>query len=296
MNKIDDIQKLIWERSAQVDLPSPPNKKVVWMRLSQHMNISDMDETKGQNQQGLTPPTQGIWSGFKPKLSYAIAIGLALVVSLPYAYDTITTESLITNNADFQTLQLLDGSTIRLNAGSKIKYKKDFNTNHRTLTLSGEAYFDVKKGNTPFVINTDYGQVTVLGTSFNVRARKDGFEVGVNSGIVKVSNDAQAVILRKGQMLDVDSKFDESNLQHLSYVNYPDWMNDKFVCDKTPLFEICKEIERTFGINFEFLDPSISDITITGIINAKNLNTVLSTISLLAQHEFKFDGDTCTIL
>ena len=58
--------------------------------------------------------------------------------------------------------------------------QKYFNTDHRSLTLSGEAYFDVQKGNKPFTISTNQGQVTVLGTSFNVRSRADGFEIGVN--------------------------------------------------------------------------------------------------------------------
>jgi len=295
MKKLDDIQKLIWERSAQVELPSPPDKEAVWMRLSQHMDISDMDIDMNLDQQRLAPPTQKFLSKFKPRITYAVALGLALIFVLPIAYDSLTTESFVTQTTDFQTLQLPDGSTITLNAGSQIKYKKDFNTNHRSLTMTGEAYFDVQNGNTPFVIQTNQGQVTVLGTSFNVRSREDGFEVGVNEGIVKVSNDSKSVILHKGQMIGVDSNFDEKNLQNISYTNYPDWMHEKLVCEQTPLSEVCDEIERTFGISFEFANPSFSDITVTGVIDAKDLNTVLSTISFLTQHEFKFDGDTCTI-
>ena len=292
MKKLDNIQKLIWEHSAQVDLPSPPDKEAVWMRLSQHMDI-DIN----QDQQRIAPPVQRFLSKFKPRITYAVALGLALIFALPIAYDSFTTETFITQKTKFQTIQLPDGSTISLNAESQIKYKKDFNTNHRSLTLSGEAYFDVQKGNTPFTINTNHGQVTVLGTSFNVRSREDGFEVGVNEGIVKVSNDAKSVILQKGQMIDVDSPiFDEKNLQNVSYGNYPDWMHEKLVCEQTPLSEVCDEIERTFGVSFKFANPSLSDITVTGVIDAQDLNTVLSTISLLTQHEFKFDGDTCTIL
>jgi len=295
MKKLDDIQKLIWERSAQVELPSPPDKEAVWMRLSQHMDISDMDIDMNQDQQRIAPPAQRFLSKFKPRITYAVALGLALILVLPIAYDSLTTETLVTQTTDFRTLQLPDGSTITLNAGSQIKYKKDFNTDHRSLTMTGEAYFDVQNGNTPFVIQTNQGQVTVLGTSFNVRSREDGFEVGVNEGIVKVSNDSKSVILHKGQMIGVDSKFDEKNLQNIAYTNYPDWMHEKLVCEQTPLSEVCDEIERTFGISFEFANPSFSDITVTGVIDAKDLNTVLSTISLLTQHEFKFDGDTCTI-
>ena len=295
MKKLDDIQKLIWERSAQIELPSPPDKEAVWMRLSQHMDISDMDIDMNQDQQRLAPPTQKFLSNFKPRITYAVALGLALIFVLPIAYDSLTTETLVTKTSDFRTLQLPDGSTITLNAGSQIKYKKDFNTEHRSLTMTGEAYFDVQNGNTPFVIQTNQGQVTVLGTSFNVRSREDGFEVGVNEGIVKVSNDSKSVILHKGQMIGVDSNFDEKNLQNISYTNYPDWMHEKLICEQTPLSEVCDEIERTFGISFKFANPSLSDITVTGIIDAQDLNTVLSTISLLTQHEFKFDGDTCTI-
>ncbi|MBT4055267.1 MAG: DUF4974 domain-containing protein [Candidatus Marinimicrobia bacterium] len=296
MKKLDDIQKLIWERSAQVELPSPPDKKAVWMRLSQHMDISDIDIDMNQDQQRIAPPAQRFLSKFKPRMTYAVSLGLALVFALPIAYDSLTTETLVTQTTDFRTLQLPDGSTITLNAGSQIKYKKDFNTDHRSLTMTGEVYFNVKNGNTPFVIQTNQGQVTVLGTSFNVRSREDGFEVGVNEGIVKVSNDSKSVILHKGQMIGIDSNFDEKNLQNISYTNYPDWMHEKLVCEQTPLSEVCDEIERTFGISFKFANPSLSDITVTGVIDAQDLNTVLSTISLLTQHEFKFDGDTCTIL
>ncbi|MBT4660439.1 MAG: DUF4974 domain-containing protein [Candidatus Marinimicrobia bacterium] len=295
MKKLDDIQKLIWERSAQVELPSPPDKKAVWMRLSQHMDISDIDIDMNQDQQRIAPPAQRFLSKFKPRMTYAVSLGLALVFALPIAYDSLTTETLVTQTTDFRTLQLPDGSTITLNAGSQIKYKKDFNTDHRSLTMTGEVYFNVKNGNTPFVIQTNQGQVTVLGTSFNVRSREDGFEVGVNEGIVKVSNDSKSVILHKGQMIGIDSNFDEKNLQNISYTNYPDWMHEKLVCEQTPLSEVCDEIERTFGISFKFANPSLSDITVTGVIDAQDLNTVLSTISLLTQHEFKFDGDTCTI-
>jgi len=296
MKKLDDIQKLIWERSAQVELPSPPDKEAVWMRLSQHMDISDIDIDMNQDQQRIAPPAQRFLSKFKPRMTYAVSLGLALVFALPIAYDSLTTETLVTQTTDFRTLQLPDGSTITLNAGSQIKYKKDFNTDHRSLTMTGEVYFNVKNGNTPFVIQTNQGQVTVLGTSFNVRSREDGFEVGVNEGIVKVSNDSKSVILHKGQMIGIDSNFDEKNLQNISYTNYPDWMHEKLVCEQTPLSEVCDEIERTFGVSFKFANPSLSDITVTGVIDAQDLNTVLSTISLLTQHEFKFDGDTCTIL
>jgi len=296
MKKLDTIQELIWERSSDVDLPSPPNKDDVWMRLFQHMDISDIDSDASQDQQQkLTPPTQGIWSALKPRLTYAVALGLALVVSLPFAIDSLTTETFETQYSDFQTIQLADGSVVSLNAGSELKYKNGFNQEHRTVTFSGEAYFDVQKGDTPFTIQTDFGSVTVLGTSFNVRSRRDGFEVGVNEGLVQVKQAAETILLKQGE-LAVLNQNESLTKKPVSYANYPGWMHNQLVCKNTPLSEVCAEIERSFGIDFNFSDPALTEITVTGIIETSDLNNVLSTISILTQHEFKFDGDTCTII
>jgi len=297
MIKLDNIQKQIWDKSAQIELPPPPDKEMVWMRLEQHMNISDTGAGMDQNQQRLVPPRSGIQSIFKPRLNYAIALGLAFVLSIPFVYNALNTVKIVTQYSDVQNIVLPDGSAMILNTESRVIYKKDFNSDHRNLSLNGEAFFEVKKGTIPFIINTDYGQVEVLGTSFNVRAREDGFEVGVNEGIVQVvSNQKTSVILEKGQIMDMDTDSDLLVSRTLSYKDYPDWKYKKLVCDQTPLHEVCSEIERTFGISFIFTDPSLSDITVTGVIDTQDLKTVLRTIRLLTRHEFKFDGGTCTII
>ena len=66
---------------------------------------------------------------------------------------------------------LPDGSTVWLNAGSKLTYNKNFNTATREVELSGEAYFDVKKDeHHPFIIHTSAMHIKVLGTAFNVKS------------------------------------------------------------------------------------------------------------------------------
>ena len=296
MKKLDNKLKLIWHHSTQAELPPLPNKKDIWLRLVQHMEISDRETGTDKIGKDVNPPGQNIWTLIKPRLNYAIVMGLALIFILPIAYESFTTKTFLTRTAEYQTAHLPDGSTVSLNSESKIRYNQKFSRNHRTLVLNGEAYFDVIKGSAPFIINTEYGQVTVVGTSFNVRNRKDGFEVGVNEGHVVVSNETSSVQLQKGQLLRGTSAFSKEDIHNVSHANYPDWINQKLYCDHTPLSEVCAEIERTFGISIEFANPSLKDITVTGVIDAQDLNTVLSTVSLLTQHEFKLDGDTCTII
>jgi ferric-dicitrate binding protein FerR (iron transport regulator) len=67
---------------------------------------------------------------------------------------------------------LPDGTKVRLNAGSELRYDADMTSRDtRNVDLSGEAYFDVQKDKErPFIIHTDKLAIRVLGTAFNVKA------------------------------------------------------------------------------------------------------------------------------
>jgi len=294
MKKLDNKEKLIWDTSAQMKLPYPPDKKEVWLRLAQQIDILDLDNV--QNKQSFSTKMNTLLTLLKPRINYAIGLALTLFLTMPIIYDFFTIQSFQTQMSERQIIKLPDGSTIFLNSASLIKYDQNFNIEDRIISLEGEAYFDIKKSNIPFIIETEYGQISVLGTSFNVRARDDGFEVGVNNGIVEVSNQSSTVKLKKGQFIKTLSNYNSKDITDIGYNNYPDWLNQKLYCDQTPLSKVCNEIERTFNIKIIFSDSSLKDITVTGIINAHDLETVLSTISLLTQHQFKLDGGTYTII
>lgn len=66
---------------------------------------------------------------------------------------------------------LPDGSTVWLNAGSRLTYRKDFNEATRHVSLEGEAFFKVTTNKKkPFVVNASGINVKAYGTSFNVKA------------------------------------------------------------------------------------------------------------------------------
>jgi len=292
MKKLDKIQKLIWENSSSINLPDPPDKDKMWSRLEQLMDITKIDSQKSTS---INIKQMGIWSAIKRQLSFAVPLSILFIISLPIAYNILTTEIHSTSKSECRSISLVDGSKVELNCESRIKYNKNFNDDHRTIYLSGEAYFDIQKGKYPFIINTDFGQITVLGTKFNLRTRHDGFELGVNEGAVTIFQNDDKTILEKGQLFQINHK-NKKNKKNMIYQNYPGWLNDKLVCDKTRLIEICGEIERKFDISFIFKNTKLKEFLVSGVIDTKNLESVLSTISLLTQHEFKFNGETCTII
>ena len=183
----------------RISLPGPPKRDDSWLQVKQRITISNQ---KTERKSSLLTKHLISW---RPQITYAVALTVMAILFIPFAYQYFNTEHIITDAGELDKKVLLtDGSTIHLNAKSRLSYKKDFNGDHRKVQLSGEAYFDVQKGPLPFIISTELAEIQVLGTLFNVRARRDGLEVGVNQGSVQIKNNDQSIILEEGEMTIVD--------------------------------------------------------------------------------------------
>ena len=285
----DKEQKQIWEASKNFKISSVPNKNDVWERLIQQMDLITKEDVVKN-----TPKLLITWPKFDFLSKKFFAFTFLVIFSLPISYHYWNIQTITTQIGQQEKLILPDQSLITLNYESKIIYSKNYNIKNRSINLVGEAYFEIKKNNLPFIIDTQYGEIEVVGTSFNVRTRKDGFEVGVNEGKVKVINNNFSIELSQGQLLSVNGESEE-NISKISYPDYPDWINNKFYYKNTTLAELCSEIERAFNINIQFSSPHLKEITVTGVIDAYDFNSVLRTVSLLTQHEFKLEGGIYTI-
>lgn len=293
--KLDKKEKVIWETSSQFKITDIPDKKLMWHRLKQSMTLQST-ETKHMSKKFKNKmPKLIIWNNYKFLPSIAAMIIIILLFS-PTIFNHLTLNKKTTEIAQKETIILIDSSKIMLNAESEITFDKNYNIKNRNIKLEGEAYFEVQNNDLPFIIETEHGKVTVLGTSFNVRSRKDGFEVGVNEGIVSISNDSTSIQLLKGQHINVSKTFNYKSITDISYEKYPDWINQKIYCRNTKLDQLFDEIERTFNVEIEFSKPSLKNMTLTGIIIAKDIHEVLETISLLTQHKFKLTGGIYTFI
>ena len=178
-------------------------------------------------------------------------------------------------NAQKTTFTLPDNSEVVLNAGSEIEYKKWNWNSQRHLNLKGEAFFKVAKGKT-FEVETSLGKVTVLGTQFNVKSRKNRFEVSCFEGKVKVNYQNQEVIITKGKSVAfADGKAIEIPEKT---TKQPEWMNNELVLNKEDLTTILEELEREYNVDFE-LKVNSSNQLFTGTIPTKNLEVSLQILS-----------------
>ena len=233
---------------------------------------------------------------FYHKPNYALFLPIILILALPFYFNFYQNKNFTTKPGERLSLLLPDNSKAILNSGSSITYKKGFNAGHRTLHLNGEAYFEVQNLTFPFIVKTHHGEITVLGTTFNVRSRNDGFEVGVNSGQVKVSSGNSFIELNPKQCLMGSTDLDQDTIINIENEKYPGWINQKLYCKQTNLEIVCREIERIHNVKIKFSNIKMKQITITGTIDTSELETMLNTIALLSQHSFKLVDGTYTVI
>lgn len=149
-------------------------------------------------------------------------------------------------------LFLPDSTEIWINAGTTIKYPKEFKGNERTVHLNGEAYFSIKRDeNKPFIVSTEKLSVKVLGTKFNVKAYTNDEKITttLTSGKVEVSTNNESHILKPNEQLTFNRNTSAINIVEIASDETNSWLSGKLVFDNSSLTEIIQTLERRFDIS-----------------------------------------------
>jgi len=212
-------------------------------------------------------------------------------------------------------LELPDGSKLWLNAGSKVKYANGFTNGRRELTLTGEAFFDVKHDpEHPFIIHTGKLDVRVLGTSFNVKAYPNDstmettlingkveidFKGDPQSNIVLQPNEKIVIPLKKP--LAVSNAGKEAIRQNVA----PDpayrtlietsWVEDKLVFRNESFSDVTMRLERWYNIHFSFEDQRFTRDKLTGYFKDQPIKNVMDALQISLGFHYRIEGDTIRI-
>lgn len=175
----------------------------------------------------------------------------------------------------FKELQLPDASTINMNAASYIAYDEATWEKNRTVTLEGEAFFEVQKGST-FTVKSPSGSVKVLGTSFNVRDREQKFSVSCYEGRVEVNHNRKVHILEAGESIMFNENGQFEKLKIAEEMRAKLWLEGKTHYENMPLSEVLEELERQY--NIEVNNELKEDPKLTSTFPHDNLETALKVI------------------
>ena len=225
------------------------------------------------------------------KFMFRVAAVLIIVLGSFLFFQT--TQQITENTAAGMKTEFIlpDDSEVVLNSDSEIHYKKWNWKNNRNLRLNGEAFFKVAEGKT-FTVNTNLGNVTVVGTQFSVKSRDDRFEVECFEGKVKVAFQTKNILLTKGEIIVIEDGEFLSAMPTNGHI--PDWMNKELRIISLPLKDILSEIERNYAIAID--EGEFNSVQkFSGFLPADDLKTALEIISKTYNFSYKIDTKSTVV-
>ena len=228
----------------------------------------------------------------------AILILPVLVFSV-LQYDSgntkMSTVPLVTTRTPFgarTTLSLPDGSVMWLNSGSEVSYPQSFGK-IREITLKGEIYLDVKKDGKPFIVKTDFGEVAVLGTKFNVSSYTgEPFMATLVEGSVAVKDKSGSDEVRLKPGFQYASRDGKYTVKEVPLNIYTSWKDGKMIFRREPFERVAKRLERWFNVTIELKGESIKKLWYTGTIEMESFSEVLELIKNTTPIEYSFNSNT----
>lgn len=223
---------------------------------------------------------------FKPK---------TVLPTVPETPEVVAQNTLI----DFSGKQLVhlpDGSTVLLNDNSTLKYDQNsFDSKTREVTLTGEAFFDIKHNpEKPFIVHTGKIQTKVLGTAFNINAQNssDNIEVTVARGKVQVGDIEKVYgVITPNQQIKVNKSTLSFEQNNVSAAIVTEWKSNYLILDDLNMAEAVSLIAQKYKVQIFISNEKIKNCRITAsFLNEEDLDHVLKVISSVIETEYHYNN------
>jgi len=269
----DELKK-VWEASLQLASVSTVDENKAWQRFRQR--IQQMESNPTQAQSSVRRSGLG-W--MKIAASVVLVIGLAVLGY--WIYDNRPARQMLAQTTDTVMNDTLpDGSVVTLNKTSSLGYPSRFRGSKREVTLKGEAFFHVAPDKEkPFIVSVNDVEITVVGTSFNVRSENGLTAVIVETGIVRVTHKGKTVELHANEQIAISSA-DSLAKEPVTDKLYNYYRTKEFVCDDTPLWKLVEVLNEAYTSNIVIGRPELRDLRINVSLYNESLDRVLELISL----------------
>ncbi len=209
-----------------------------------------------------------------------------------------------------------DGTLVHLNYNSKIIYPEKFGRKDREVILDGEAYFMVAKDRSrKFVVHTPDGDVTVLGTEFNVNTRaevltdeegNDSYsspeseqvttEVVLTKGSITASMNGNEVSLRPGQKVIFDTQHTSLNISEVDTEPYVAWNTGTFVFNDVALGKVMDVLSRWYRMKTVFESDDLKNIKLySNFDRYGDIEPILKGIGIVTGLEIRIHDNTITV-
>jgi len=218
-----------------------------------------------------------------PRWAYAAAAAVVLFLGYSFFFQQTSFQTQLAEQTSFL---LPDGSEVMLNADSEIAFKSFNWDSNRSLNLTGEAYFKVKKGS-KFTVKTKEGTVAVLGTQFTVNSRNDFYNVTCFEGKVKVTSGKLNHILTPGNAISIQ---DNIATPYKTNEATPSWIAQESSFNEVAIYEVVTELERQYNITISG-KKNLKTAYFTGRFSHTNLQQALTMVFDTMEIPYTFDAN-----
>lgn len=275
-------------------------QKKLWHLLDIHQKMQNIDERKAFKKIASHMPAKRGTSYFTWIQRIAAILFLpVLIVSAYHFFNERSSKkqfSTVYNTAETplgmrSSLTLPDGTKVWLNAGSKISYPVLFSNDRRVVSLSGEAYFEVKKDKEwPFIVSTKDMNIVVTGTSFNCNAYPENNQIQtvlVEGEVTLVNQSAtELASMSPGELATFDNSKQSITKTITDLQKYIAWKSGKLMFRDDKMDKVVEKLERWYNVEFEIADKEIADYVYTATFIDESLDQVLKVLSLSAPIRF----------
>ncbi|GJM35353.1 MAG: anti-sigma factor [Saprospiraceae bacterium] len=266
----------IWQAAADIDFGLDTQTDSEWSKL---MGQIQQNEQKS--------PLKIVARQSRPQWwRYAAAAVLLLGFGSLWFFINPTSEKLAQQwevpYGEQKDIQLPDGTTVTLNAGSQLAIYQGFNKKDRRVKLNGEAYFQVHSDSLrPFVITMQkLAEVKVLGTAFNLSAYAEEAVIALDVAEGKVAlNSLQTEkegIYAAGEAAELDRKSGNiaaANYQPESFA----WKNGTLIFNNMPFSLVLQRLERHYDVHI-INNSSIKNQPYSSKFEQKTIDQVLEVL------------------
>jgi transmembrane sensor len=325
-----EMMTRLWANNPSMEKAGNEEKAVnrIFQLSAAESALQTEDDNAGEEKDVL--PLQH--NSFRKRTMKYLAIAASLL--LPFFLFTVwqskketpqvsTSRKIVAQHGSRTRTILPDGSTVVLNAGSKIYYNKDFNGPLREVTLFGEAFFDVAKNpNRPFIVHAGGINIKVLGTAFNVRSYPDDkiFETTLIHGLVQITkaNDKkqQAIYLHPNQKFmasyfDTDENDEDENngnerAESLDTKSFSikkldstvkenerietAWVYNRLEFRGEDFEALAKKLERWYNISIRFQDDAVKKLRFNGSLEKETMEQAFAALQIAVPFNYSIKG------
>ncbi len=194
----------------------------------------------------------------------------------------------VNTGEETQQLKLPDGTNVHLNKNSHLTYPEQFTGESRTISFSGEAFFEVERDvNHPFIIKSTDSEVKVLGTSFNLRSypEEENTEVAVLTGKVQLAGktDNNTMTFKVIEAMEVGTYNREDHSLHkekTATANSTSWKTQELKFVNTSIENVVKAIAKHYQVKLDVSQANLQACTFTSSFSKDSIEDVMASFAL----------------